>query len=134
MPDQSDSSTTQGNEVNVLVVKLCELTVVREARIEDQCRRDGPGDFLPEGDELVDLLVGLGPTEIGLRVEDELGGRILSEDGQRALDPFAAGTDPVLVEHGFFAPVRGRVKVEVDGLALIQAEPMAGGWAPGLEG
>jgi len=70
------------------------LAIVGEARIEDQRRGDGLGDLLPEGDEFVDLVVGLATTEI----EDELGRAVLGKDGECALDALAAGAHPIFVD------------------------------------
>lgn len=101
------------------------MFVARESRVEDERRRDGLGDLLPEGNKAKHLVVGFAAADVRVGVEDELGVAVLGEQGEGALDALAARANPVLVEDGLVAPVRHGMEVQVDGARRVESEVLA---------
>ena len=82
-------------------------------------------DAFPEREEVKDLIMGFGTTDIGCGIEHQFGVGILGKEGQGALHGFASRSGPVLFQDGLFSIMRDGVEIEVDHLAFIQSQAMS---------
>jgi len=75
--------------------------VSRESNTQGQM--DAAANLAPEGEEFHHLVVRLGPLDVRLGIEQELGARVLAEEGQRALHHLAPRSCPVLLQDRLLA-------------------------------
>jgi hypothetical protein len=113
------TAAAQGDELHSLVVEFGEMPIGGELRVEDQGGVQSSTHLLPEGQESKDLFIGLISMNVGCRIQDELAGGILGEQGKSTLHSLASGSCPVLLQHRLVSKVGNRVEIEIDDTASI---------------
>ena len=122
--DELFSPSPKRQEFDVLLVQLRELSIACKFGIKHQGRSHSTMDVFPEREEVKDLILGFGTTDIGCGIEDQFGVGILGKEGQGSLHGFASSSGPVLFQDGLLSIMRDRMEIEVDHLAFIQSQAM----------
>ena len=112
--------------MNPQPVELVEFGVGRQLGIENQFFRVPPGTFLPEPDEVEDLIILLILTQFSVGVAKDARLGVLRQEGQNALlSPTPLG-HVVLLDQSILAMEGDGVKIQVEGTTTRQTEPSHG--------
>ena len=125
MLDELFSPSPKGKEFDVLLVQLRELSIACKFGIKHQGWFHSTMDAFPEREEVEDLILGFGTTDIGCGIEHQFGVGVLGKEGQGSLHGFSSSTGPVLFQDGLFSIMRDGVEIEVDHLAFIKSQAMS---------
>ncbi len=120
--DKLTAPATKRNKLDSFGIEFREIGIRREPRIEYQLRQDSPPNFFPERQEIERTIVGFRPTDVGIGVQHELGGRILGDKCQSAFHPLSPGAGPVRLQHRFISIMWNRVKIQIDEFPVVETE------------
>ena len=110
----------QGDEPDLPVIQFGEDGLGGELGVEDQQRRVAPGDGLPVVGERDDLPVLAGFGQVGVGVDQGVGGGVFGEEGQHRPGALGAAGHVVLFQDRVLAPVHDGVEVQVERFPLCE--------------